>query len=168
MFNLAGTIVYVGCLAAIQTVISLSRNSKSGAGIKPPRSVLVSQVPSVVNQLKANQKNPFWAHAVFIFCPAGERHSKKTEVNLGYFVENGKLVLEWSRFTRRNLDDKDKVVAFIKERGQTVLPEDSRVRFFRVEGESIIQLGMQILQDFYHLAGNSKISMYTTEFDWQE
>jgi hypothetical protein len=167
MFNAPGTIVYLGCLAASQALIAFSRSDKSGAGIKPPRSVLVNQVPSVVDQLKTNHKNPSWAHAVFIFCPAGERHSNKTEVHLGYFVENGKVGLEWSRLTRRNIADKDKIVAFIQERHQTVLQQDNRIRYFRVEGENISQLGMQILEEFYHLPGNAKIGMYTAD-DWHE
>jgi hypothetical protein len=83
-------------------------------------------------------------------------------------VENGKLGLDWSRFTRRNIADKDKVLAFIQERHQTVLQQEDRIRYFRVEGEKIIQLGMQILQDFYHLPGNAKIGVDTADLNLQE
>jgi len=166
MFIDPGTIIYPACLAASQALIALSDSDKSGTGIKPPRTILVRQVPSVVEQLTTNHKDPAWAHAIFIFFPAGERQSNKTEVNLGYFVENGKVGLEWSRFTRRNVADK--VVAFIEERHQAVLQQENRIRYFRVEGENIIELGMQILQEFYHLPNNAKIGMYTDGFDWQE
>jgi hypothetical protein len=161
--------LYAGVLAALGgAFISSSRRGKSGASIKPPHPVLVSQVPSVVGQLNTNHKTPFLPRAVFIFCPAGERHSKKTEVHLTYSVENGKLGLDWSRFTRRNIADKDKVLAFIQERHQTVLQQEDRIRYFRVEGEKIIQLGMQILQDFYHLPGNAKIGVDTADLNLQE
>ena len=45
----------------------------------------------------------------------------RRKLTLDIFVENGKVDLEWSRFTRRNVADKDKVVAFIQERHQTGL-----------------------------------------------
>jgi hypothetical protein len=168
MFNDPGTIIYHACLAASEALISLGDGDKSGGGVKPPRSILVRQVPSVVEQLTTKHKYPSWAHAIFIFFPAGERHSNKTEVNLGYSVENGKVGLEWSRSTRRNHADKDKVIAFLQERHQTVVEQDSRIRYFRVEGENIIELGMQLLQEFYHLPDNAEIGMYTVGFDWEE
>ena len=167
MFDVLVTIVYFGFLAAGHALSSSTRCKKPGTGISPPHPVLVNQVPSVIDALKANHQNSSWAHAVFTFCPAGERHSNKTEVHLGYSVENGKLVLEWSRFTRRNVADKDKIIAFIQKRHHTVLQQENRVRYFLVEGENMTQLGMQIMQEFYHLPSNGEIGLYATGFDWK-
>jgi hypothetical protein len=162
MFNLPITIVYFAILSATQALI-LSRSNKSGARIKSPRPVLVSQISSVVDQLKANHKGS-WSYAVFTFCPPGERHSNKTEVQLRFSVENGKVGLDWSRFTRRNIADKDKIVAFIQEQHQTVLQGGNRVRYFRVEDGDVSQLGVEILEEFYHLPSNGEIGMFAYGF----
>ena len=53
-------------------------------------------------------------------------------------------------------EDKDKIVAFIKERNFTILErEGNGVKYLRVENGDLVQLGTQILKDFYHLCNKN-------------
>ena len=75
--------------------------------------------------------------------------------------------LDWVLLVPRNKADKDKIVAFIKERHYTVLErEGNGVQYLRVEDGNLVQLGMQIVQEFYHLRSDSEMQMFTDGFEW--
>ena len=167
------TIVIVAILVAGVVLFLLSRSRSYlvidrkglGARVVAPSSVLVSQLPAVFDQLKANHKEPAWA--AFAFCPLGEPANEQTAVNLQYSVENGVIGLDWILLVPRNIADKDKIVIFIKERHCTVLErEGNGVRYLRVEDGNLVQLGMQILEEFYHLRSDSEMEMFTDGFEW--
>ncbi|HEY3930974.1 MAG TPA: hypothetical protein VGM58_01240 [Verrucomicrobiae bacterium] len=133
--------------------------------IMTPKSVSVSQLSTIFDQLKANHKDASWA--AFAFCPAGEPASRETAVNLQYSVENGAIGLDWILLMPRNIADQDKIVAFIKERDFTILErEGNGVKYLRVENGDLVQLGTQILKDFYHLDNDSQMEIFTDGFDW--
>jgi hypothetical protein len=136
------------------------------ARIMTPSSVSVSQIPSVFDQLKAAHKDASWA--VFVFCPAGEPASDQTVVNLQYSVANGAIGLDWVLLSPRNIADKDKIAAFIKERHYTVSERElNGVRFLRVEDGGLVQLGMQIVGEFYHLQNDSQMEFNKDGFEWR-
>jgi hypothetical protein len=162
------TIIVVAILVASVVLFLLSRSNsylvkdRNGLStrIMTPVSVSVSQLPTVFDQLKANHKDASWA--AFAFCPPGEPDSEQTAVNLQYSVENGKIGLDWILLMPRNKADKDKIVAFIQDRHHMLLErEGNGVRYLRVEDGDLVQLGMQILEEFYHIPSDGEINMIT-------
>jgi hypothetical protein len=172
MFN-RPTIIVVAILVAGVVLFLLSRSDSYlvmkrkgvGVGIMTPRPVLVSQIPSVFDQLKANHKDASWA--AFTFCPAGEPATDQNSVNIQYSVEGGKIGFDWVLLAPRNIADKDKIVAFMKDKHYTVLErEGNGVRYLRVEDGDLVQLGKQIAE-FYHLQADGQMGIFADGFEWK-
>ena len=172
MFN-RPTIIVIAILITGVVIFLLSRSNSYvvtnrkgvGARIMTPRSVLVSQLPSVFDQLDANHKDASWA--AFTFCPLGEPASDQTSVNLQYSVEGGKIGFDWVLLAPRNIADKDKIAAFMKDQHYTILErEGNGVRYLRVEDGDLVQLGRQIAEGFYRLQDDSEMGMFVDGFEW--
>jgi hypothetical protein len=172
MFN-RPTIIVAAILVASVVLFLMSRSSsylvmdRKGfrARVMTPRAVSVSQLSSVFDQLKANHKDASWA--AFTFCPPDEPASDQTSVNLQYSVEGGKIGFDWVLLAPRNIADKDKIVAFMKDRHYTILErEGNSVRYLRVEDGDLVQLGKQIAE-FYHLQADSQMGMFIDGFEWK-
>jgi hypothetical protein len=172
MFN-RPTIIVVAILVAGVVFFLLSRSDSylvmkrngSGVGIMTPRPVLVSQIPSVFDQLKANHKDASWA--AFTFCPVGEPATDQNSVNIQYSVEGGKIGFDWVLLAPRNIADKDKIVAFMKDKHYTVLErEGNGVRYLRVEDGDLVQLGKQVAE-FYHLQADDQMGIFVDGFEWK-
>ena len=173
MFN-RPTIFVVTILVAGVAIFLLSRSrsylvtDRNGfrARIVTPSSVSVSQIPAVFEQLKAAHKDASWA--AFAFFPPGEPDSDQTAVNLQYSVADGAIGLDWVLLAPRNIADKDKIAAFIKDRHYTVSERElNGVRFLRVEDGDLVQLGLQIVGEFYHLPKDSQMEFNKDGFDWK-
>ena len=173
MLNRPAIFIVVGVVIAV-ALFFLSRSSsylvfdRKGfrARIMTPSYVSVSQIPAVFNQLKAAQKEASWA--VFVFCPVGEPANDQTVVNLQYSVVNGAIGLDWVLLSPRNIADKDKIAAFIKDRHYAVSERElNGVRFLRVEDGNLVQLGIQIVREFYHLPENSQMEFNKDGFDFR-
>ena len=172
MFN-RPTIIVVAILVASVVLFLLSRSNsylvKDRNGLRTrimtPVPVSVSQLSTVFDQLNANHKDGSWA--AFTFCPPDEPASDQTSVNLQYSVEGGKIGFDWVLLAPRNIADKDKIVAFMKDKHYTVLErEGNGVRYLRVEDGDLVQLGKQIA-GFYHLQADSQMGMFTDGFEWK-
>jgi hypothetical protein len=173
MLNRPAILIIVGVVIAVAFFL-LSQSSsylvfdRKGfrARIMTPSSVSVRQIPAVFDQLKAQHKDASWA--VFVFCPSGEPANDQTVVNLQYSVANGAIGIDWVLLSPRNIADKDKIAAFIKERHYTVSERElNGVRFLRVEDGDLVQLGMQIVGEFYHLQNDSQMEFNKDGFEWR-
>lgn len=173
MLNRPAIFIIVGVVIAV-AVFLLSRSSsylsfdRKGfqARIITPSSVSVSQIPAVFDQLKAAHKDASWA--VFVFRAPGGPASDQTAVNLQYSVANGAIGLDWVLLAPRNIADKDRIAAFIKERHYRVSERElNGVRFLRVEDGDLVQLGKQIVGEFYHLQNDSRMEFNKDGFEWR-
>jgi len=76
-----------------------------------------------------------------------------------------KNVEEHGRFL--NIADKDKIVAFMKDKHCTILErEGNGVRYLRVEDGDLVQLGKQIAE-LYHLQADGQMGMFIDGFEWK-
>jgi len=172
MFNRSAVIVVA--ILVVSVVLFLLSRSRSylvmdRKGIRTrvmtPSSVSIGQIPVVFDQLKAAHKDASWA--ALAFCSPAEPASRETAVNLQFSVENGAMGLDWVLLAPRNIADKDKIVAFIKERHYTVLERGGNgVRYLRVEDGDLVQLGVQIVGEFYHLPKDSQMELIIDGFEW--
>jgi len=130
-----------------------------------PRPVSVSQLSSVFAQLNAKHKDASWA--AFTFCPPDEQATEQTSVNLQYSMEGGKIGFDWILLAPRNIADKEKIIAFMKDKHYLVLErEGNGVKYLRVEDGDLVQLGTQIAE-FYHLQADSEMGMLMDGFEWK-
>ena len=172
MFN-RPTIIIVAILVVGVVLFLLSRSNsylamdRKGfqARVMTPTVVSVRQLSSVFDQLNTNHKDASWA--AFTFCPPDEPASDQTSVNLQYSVEGGKIGFDWILLAPRNIADKEKIVAFIKNKHYTVLErEGNGVKYLRVEDGDLVQLGKQ-MAEFYHLQADSQMGMFVDGFEWK-
>jgi hypothetical protein len=132
-----------------------------------PQAVSILQVPSIVEQLRAQARDASWA--AFAFDPKGEPDSDETTVNLQYSVENGTVGMDWVLLGPRNKADKDKIAAFINQLGhKAVERESNRVKYVRVEDGNISELGVKIMEEIYHLGPSDDMALLTDQFAWKK
>jgi hypothetical protein len=131
-----------------------------------PSALLVSEIPSVVDQLSRNRKET--SFAAFVFGPAEDPGNEEKIINMQYSVENGAIGFDWVLLAPGNKKDLPKVEAFIKARGHTVMTRETNgVRYLRVEGQGISELGTQIAKELYHLKDNDQMALFTDKFEWK-
>jgi len=134
--------------------------------VMTPSSLLVSQIPSVVDQLQRNGIDR--SFAAFVFGPAEDPGNEEKIINMQYSVENGAVGFDWVLLAPGNKKDLAKVEAFIKARGHTVMTRETNgVRYLRVEGQAISELGTQIAKEMYHLKDNHQMALFTDKFEWK-
>jgi len=166
VFMIGGVVIAVVVFLLSQSSSYLVMGRKGfRASVMTPSAISVSQLSSVFDQLNSNHKEASWA--AFTFCPPGEPASDQTSVNLQYSVEGGKIGFDWILLAPRNIADKDKIVAFIKDKHYKVLErEGNGVRYLRIEDGDLVQLGKQIAE-FYQLQANSQMGMFIDGFEWK-
>ena len=134
----------------------------------PLYTVSVDQLPSVIAKLYGLAAGKHGTWVMFFFTPPGTS-SQQEEVNLQYSVENGVVGLDWVLLGERNIADGDKVGSFIREKGFVLLTaQENKVRYLRVEGNGIQQLGVSIVTELYGLASSAPLRFYTEGFAWSD
>jgi len=126
--------------------------------------IKVSDIPDVLSQLQRTGKDG--SFAVLIFGPPNSKDDE--EINLQYSIEGGKVGLDWVLLGAPNIADRDRIKVFASGLGhEWVEKEMNRVRYLRVTGPGISELGMKIILDFYHVPSETDLTMITEGFDWQ-
>lgn len=169
-------IVIVGLLFVLLRSRTTSENSASPEQISRENLVIpeqaareslvtVEQIPDVVAKLQREGKDS--SFAVLMFEPrAGEPSG--VPVNLQFSIKNGVIGLDWVLLSPRNIADKKALSAFITSAGHAVSEHEMNdVRYLRVEGKRISELGVKVCREFYHLTPDEKIELLTEGFDWQ-
>ena len=158
LWFLLGVVLVSFLLAIGVAAYSLLRNR-----VVAPKRVKVSQIPEVVRQLQVgNVESSF---VVFTFDPRGGVPNADTAVNLQYSVSQGRVGLDWALVASANIADKDDIAEFIeKNHHQAAEKETNGVRYLRVEGEGVAALGMQIVNEFYHLDINTDLNLIMEGF----
>jgi hypothetical protein len=126
--------------------------------------VTSSDIPEILSQLERSGKNGNFA--VLIFVPPGSTDGEA--VNLQYSIEGGAVGLDWVLIGPRNEADREKVSEFAARLGSRLEEHDmNRVRYLRVTGSGIGNLGAKIITDFYHISADTKLDIVTEGFKWQ-
>jgi hypothetical protein len=126
--------------------------------------VTLEQIPAVVAKLQHEGKDS--SFAVFMFVPkTGEPNG--VPVNLQYSIENGVTGLDWVLLSPRNIADRKALSTFITNSGYKFSElEANDVKYLRVEGSNISELGVKICREFYRLSSSEKIELLAEGFEW--
>ena len=126
--------------------------------------VTIEQMPAVFAKLQREGKNS--SFAVFMFVPTtGEPNG--VPINLQYSIENGVTGLDWVLLSPRNIADQKALSTFITKFGYKISErEQNDVKYLRVEGNGVSELGVKICREFYHLPSDEKIELLTDGFEW--
>jgi hypothetical protein len=160
-------------LIALAWVYFASRNShvavdrtSGDVQVLTPSAVRVQQISAVVDQLTANAQEQSWA--AFTFNPPSQSVTGDSAVNLQYSFEGGRVGLDWVLLAPRNVADKEKVSAFIKQQNHQLLEREvNGVRYLRVEGGDLANLGISMLNQLYGTDRDTEMDLFTGKFEFR-
>ena len=145
-------------LAVIGLIVVLLRSK----GTSEPTYATRDQIPSIVSKLQRTGRDG--SFVVIMFSIPGNHD--ETLPNLQYSVENGQLGFDWVLLAPQNIKDENSITDFIKRLGYMPSKREmNAVRYLRVEGHGVEDLGLKILRDFYHLPGDVKLELIVEGFD---
>jgi hypothetical protein len=152
-------LIIICCLVGITFVVLLVRSR-----IAPTYPVTVRDIPEVISQLDRSSKDGHFV--VFMFVPPGSTDSES--VNLQYAIDGGVVGLDWVLLGKRNIADRAEVSEFAAKLGYRLDEREMNgVRYMRLTGSGIAELGAKIVQDFYKISPDTKLGMITEGFKWQ-
>ena len=126
--------------------------------------VNLEQIPAVVAKLQRDGRDS--SFAVFMFVPLTGEPSG-VPVNLQYSIKNGVTGLDWVLLSPRNIADQKTLSTFIIKSGYKFSElKANDVKYLRVEGNGVSELGVKICREFYHLSSDEKIELLAEGFEW--
>ena len=132
--------------------------------IAPSYSVAANEISAVISQLQQSAANGHFA--VLMFVPPGSTDDEA--INLQYSIDGGVVGLDWVLISPRNVADKTKVSEFASRLGYRLEEKEmNNVRFLRITGSGISELGIRIIRELYLIDPNTKLSMITDGFNWR-
>jgi hypothetical protein len=152
-------LIIIACLVGITFVVLLVRSR-----IAPTYAVTARDIPAVISRLERSGKDGHFV--VLMFVPPGSTNGES--VNLQYSIDGGVVGLDWVLIGPRNIADKAKVSEFSAKLGHRLDEREmNSVRYLRVTGSGISELGTKIIQDCYKISPDTKLGMITEGFKWQ-
>jgi hypothetical protein len=152
-------IIVIACVVGIALIVLLVRSR-----IAPNYPVTARDIPKVISQLQSSAKDGNFA--VLMFLPPGSTDG--VFVNLQYSIDGGVVGLDWVLLDPRNIADQAKVIEFASKLGYRLdAHEMNNVKYLRVTGGGISELGEKIIEDFYKIGPDTKLEMITEGFKWQ-
>ena len=152
-------IIAIVCVVGIALIVLLVRSR-----IAPTYPLTARDIPEVISQLQQSSKDGHFA--VFMFVPPGSTDGEA--VNLQYSIEGGVVGLDWVLLGPRNIADRAKVTEFASKLGYRLDEHEMNgVRYLRLTGSGISELGTKIIQDFYRIGPDTKLDLITEGFKWQ-
>jgi hypothetical protein len=153
---MAGTFLIVILLIAVAWFLLRAR-------FVPSRQVTLRDVSEIVSRLQRSGGNGHFA--VLIFVPPDSTDGEP--VNLQYSIEGGIIGMDWVLLSPRNVADQEKIKEFASSLGhQLGETEVNKVRYLRVTGGGIVDLGVRIIQDFYKVGPETKLELIPEGFTW--
>jgi len=161
-------LILICCASAVCLGLGIwfVRSRSAGAGLPGPAAgnrVAASDIPAILAQLEVSGKEGDFT--VFMFDPhdgaAGDG------INLQYSIEQGVVGFDWVLIGPRNVADKTRIAEIATILGfQVQEREMNQVRYLRVTGHGIADLGIAIIQDFYRLDPATRVRMIAEGFEW--
>ncbi|MDR3454691.1 MAG: hypothetical protein P4L96_18155 [Rhodoferax sp.] len=128
-------------------------------------SVKATDIPDLVDQLR--DKGGDASYAVVMFCSPYAFSGEDPIINLQYSVEGSVLGLDWVLLGARNIEDKERIAAFITRAGHAVTEQEmNNVRFLRVEGGDVADLGFRIVTEYYQIKPTAEIDLLVDGFEY--
>jgi hypothetical protein len=133
--------------------------------VVPTHRITLSQLPSVLAQLKASTATP--AYAIFTF-NSPDRPAAADALNLQFSIEEGRAGLDWVLVGPRNIADQQRFVEFATSAGwHPRLIESQRTSYLRVDQGELVHLCRAVIADLYKVPETATIEMIVAGFDWK-
>lgn len=153
-----GTLLIVILLTGIAWILLRGR-----VRVVPERMITVLDLPQVVSQLQRTGRDGSFAD--ILFDPPGSKDGKK--INLQYSIEDGAVGLDWLLLSPPNVADQEKIREFAAKLGHHFDGrEKNQVRYLRVTGAGITELGAKIIADFYRANLETRLELIAEGFEW--
>jgi hypothetical protein len=155
---LFGVMIVLASMALLRLLLR-GRNN-----ITPTSYVTSDRLPAIVGKLQSTGSDG--SFVVFMFSIEGSQD--EILPNLQYSIEGEALGLDWVLSAPGNVRDESAIADFMKGLGYSVSKREMNdVRYLRVEGSGLADLGIKIFRDFYHLDPQAKLELITEGFDWR-
>ena len=161
LFQGGGPIKVGGCVHHLKDLQSLQISSSFEFTVR------VSQLPSVVEQLRTKGKHASWVVFMF-YTPIASVSTDDQCINLQYSVDDDRVGLDFVLLGPRNIEDKKSLAKFIASKGHAVTEmELNEVCFLRVEDGEVAALGVSIATEFYQLERGTEIGLLFRGFEYE-
>ncbi len=155
---MAGTLLIVILFIGITWILLRGR-----VHIVPERMVTVLDIPQILSQLQRSGRDGSFADLLLV--PPGSKDGKK--INLQYSIEDGAVGLDWLLLSPPNVADWGKLREFAEKLGHHFDErEKNQVRYLRVTGGGIAELGAKIIVDFYGTDLETRLELIAEGFEW--
>lgn len=122
------------------------------------------EIPRIISQLQQSAQDGHFA--ILIFVPADSKDGEA--VNLQYSIDGGVVGFDWVLISPRNVADKMKIIEFASSLGYRLEEREMNgVRFLRMTGNGISELGAGIIHDVYKIDRSTQLEIITQGFEWQ-
>ncbi|HWB58449.1 MAG TPA: hypothetical protein VG733_03115 [Chthoniobacteraceae bacterium] len=132
--------------------------------VVPSFSVTATDIPAIINQLRLTGTDESFADIGFL--PPGSA-DRGADVHIQYSIDKGLLGFDWVLIVPRNIADEEKVIAFAATLGHRLEKQEmNNVRYLRMTGDHLAELGTKIILDLYQIPPDAKLDMTAQGFAW--
>ncbi len=127
--------------------------------------ITVDQIPRVFGQMAQSHANPTFAAFAFM---TPDRPAVQDAINLQFSMEGGRPGFDWVLIAPRNIQDKDRFLAFAASAGYAASAKEMNgVKYLRVEDGDLPQLCMSVVTGMYGLKPSDQIDLIAEGFEWR-
>ena len=128
-----------------------------------PCAVVSGEIPEIIAQLQASGREG--NAGILTVIPGGA--SAGDGITIQYSIDQGVVGFDWILLGFKNVADRPRIAEMAAALGYPVEErETDQVRYLRMTGPGIADLGVAIIRDFYNVSPSTKIRMITKGFKW--
>jgi len=125
--------------------------------------VASADIPEIIAQLQVSAKE---GNASVLTIPQ-EGSPDGEGIRLQFSIDHGVVGLDWVLLGHRNVSDHSRIAEMATALGYQAEERDlEQVRYLRMTGQGIAELGTAIIRDFYGIHPATRIPMVTVGFKW--
>ncbi|NTV76029.1 MAG: hypothetical protein HGA66_17720 [Holophaga sp.] len=125
--------------------------------------VASAEIPEIIAQLQVSAKEG----NASILTIAQDGSPDAEGIRLQFSIDHGVVGLDWVLLGHRNVADQSRIAEMAAALGYQVEERDlEQVRYLRMTGQGIAELGTAIIRDFYGINPATRIPMLTVGFKW--
>lgn len=125
--------------------------------------VASADIPEIIAQLQVSAKEG----NASVLTIAQDGSPDGDGIRLQFSIDHGVVGLDWVLLGHRNVSDHSRIAEMAAALGYHVEERDlDEVRYLRMTGQGIAELGTAIIRDFYGIHPATRIPMLTVGFTW--
>ncbi len=155
-------IAVVAVLAIVAVLLSRTRAAPVLASMPQVRLGDVSRVFQLVSSTQRDG-----TFGVLLFGERGQPPAEMDALNVQFSVENGRVGLDWVLLAPRNVEARDRVVAFFERSGSASTSRSMNgVNYLRTENGDLANLAVTMLRSVFGVTDTQEMPLIAEGFSW--